>query len=95
MCCGSGSSLIAALRIGYPVAGFDNNKTQVDAAKSRVAKFAQQVRDASALDREYMEAFDSDEESAEIESDHDDQATMIHRTMSDTALCYSIGELDQ
>ncbi|KAL0018282.1 hypothetical protein WJX77_009248 [Trebouxia sp. C0004] len=80
MCCGSGSSLIAALRIGYPVAGFDNNKTQ---------------RDASALDREYMEAFDSDEESAEIESDHDDQATMIHRTMSDTALCYSIGELDQ
>ncbi|KAL0041151.1 hypothetical protein WJX77_006885 [Trebouxia sp. C0004] len=42
-------------------------------SRSRVAKFAQQERDASALDREYMEAFDLDEESAESESDHGDQ----------------------
>ncbi|DBB03148.1 TPA: hypothetical protein ACH3X1_013378 [Trebouxia sp. C0004] len=65
MCCGSGSGLIAALRMGFPVAGFDSNQTQVDAAKRRVTLFAQQESDASALDGECMEAFDSGEDSAE------------------------------
>ena len=54
MCCGSGSGLIAALRMGYSVAGFDTNKTQVDAARRRVASFAQQEVILRALDRAIM-----------------------------------------
>ena len=53
MCCGSGSGLIAALRMGYSVAGFDTNKTQVEAARRRVASFAQQEVNLRALDRAY------------------------------------------
>ena len=51
MCCGSGSGLIAALRMGYSVAGFDTNKTQVEAARRRVASFAEQEVILQAIDR--------------------------------------------
>lgn len=45
LCCGSGSGLIAGLRLGYNVAGFDTKQEQVDATKARVKKFSvQEVR---------------------------------------------------
>lgn len=40
LCCGSGSGLIAGLRLGYNVIGFDIKQDQVDAAMYRVLKFA-------------------------------------------------------
>ena len=42
LCCGSGSGLIAGLRLGYNVAGFDIKEAQVKAAKARIQKFSQQ-----------------------------------------------------
>ena len=42
LCCGSGSGLIAGLRLGYNVAGFDIKEAQVNAAKARIQKFSQQ-----------------------------------------------------
>ena len=38
--CGSGSGLIAGLRLGYNVAGFDIKEAQVNAAKARIQKFS-------------------------------------------------------
>lgn len=73
MCCGSGSGLIAALRMGYSVAGFDTNKTQVEAARRRVASFAEQESKAVALDKDSMEWFNEDEESAESDVYEGDQ----------------------
>ena len=35
-CCGSGSGVIAALRMGYNAAGFDIAKEQVEATKVRI-----------------------------------------------------------
>ncbi len=59
MCCGSGSGLIAALRMGFPVAGFDSNQTQVDAAKRRVSLFAQQEVTPQAFARNQHVALDA------------------------------------
>ena len=42
LCCGSGSGLIAGLRLGYNVAGFDILKSQVNATKARIRKYAEQ-----------------------------------------------------
>ena len=42
LCCGSGSGLIADLRLGYNVAGFDIKEAQVNAAKARIQKVSQQ-----------------------------------------------------
>ena len=40
LCCGSGSGLIAGLRMGYNVAGFDIKETQVKASRDRIKAFA-------------------------------------------------------
>ena len=42
LCCGSGSGLIAGLRLLYNVAGFDILESQVNATKARIRKFAEQ-----------------------------------------------------
>ena len=42
LCCGSGSGLIAGLRLGYNVAGFDIREAQVKAARARIKSFADQ-----------------------------------------------------
>ena len=42
LCCGSGSGLIAGLRLGYNVAGFDIKEAQVNAAKARIREFSKQ-----------------------------------------------------
>ncbi|DBA69482.1 TPA: hypothetical protein ACH3X2_012822 [Trebouxia sp. C0005] len=42
LCCGSGSGLIAAMRLGYNVAGFDIKEAQVNATKARIQKFSEQ-----------------------------------------------------
>ena len=42
LCCGSGSGVIAALRLGFSAAGFDIRQEQVDATRQRIAKLAKQ-----------------------------------------------------
>ena len=50
LCCGSGSGLIAGLRLGYNVAGFDILESQVNATKARIKIFAEQeVRSSKQL----------------------------------------------
>ena len=39
--------------MGYSVAGFDTNKTQVEAARRRVASFAEQEVIPQAIDRSH------------------------------------------
>lgn len=42
LCCGSGSGLIAALRLGFSAAGFDLSQAQVQATKARIRRLASQ-----------------------------------------------------
>ena len=42
LCCGSGSGLIAGLRLGYNVAGFDIREAQVAATTARIRKLSAQ-----------------------------------------------------
>ena len=42
LCCGSGSGLIAGLRLGYDVAGFDIQELQVAATIARIKKLSAQ-----------------------------------------------------
>ena len=50
-CCGSGSGVVAALRMGYNAAGFDIAKDQVEATKARVRFFLE--REVKLLAKKY------------------------------------------
>lgn len=41
LCCGSGSGVVAALRMGYNAVGLDINETQVQATAERVRSFGE------------------------------------------------------
>ena len=39
LCCGSGSGMLAALRMGHNVTGVDNSEEQLSACKARILEF--------------------------------------------------------
>ena len=39
LCCGSGSGMLAALRMGHNVTGVDNSEEQLSACKARIPEF--------------------------------------------------------
>ena len=41
LCCGTGSGMIAALRMGFDATGIDKDQNQVDVASARVKEFAE------------------------------------------------------
>ena len=50
LCCGSGSGVIAALRLGFCAAGFDVKQQQVDATRKRITNFSKQEVCSFSLD---------------------------------------------